>query len=292
MNSTGINTPKLDGLLMAEAVDGLYWAEAERQVARLVDHWGPKSPPAVYLLGHLSPDLWGRFTNSNRRPIIDREHDRLEVTYAISPDMRDFLARARLDWFERAVEPLLIALHSGEFSASGIREPGSQHGWQREVLPAGLFEAGHWVLFRKESRLIEVDRKGEDTGVAYSAVKVHRLDRGRAVPDGADGVQDAPTKGVPELNESGNASGPQAAPKEPPAYRTEFPGRPSIKNLVMRELERRARDGQMLGTVTAESEALAEWASVNHPDAPSSPRPRTIENQIRTKFRELARTKQ
>jgi len=308
VNSTGASIAKLDGPLIAEAIDSLYWSEAERQVARLVNHWGTKSPPAVYLLGHLGPAFWHRFTSANRQPAIDRENDRLEVTYAIGPDMRDFLARARLDWFEKAVEPLLTSLHSGEFSASGIREPGIQHGEHREVIPAGLFEAGHWVLFLKESRLIEVGRTGEETGVTYSAVKIHEPDRGRAVSDSADSARDAPAKGAspctvgnraertdgtrPELDESGDAGGPQAAPKEPPVYRTELPGRPSIKNLVWREFERRARDGQMQGTVTAESRALAEWASANHPDAPSLPTPRTIENQIRTKFRELARTKQ
>jgi hypothetical protein len=307
VSSPGINISELDGLLFADAVDRLYRSEAERQVARLVDHWGMKSPPAEYLLGHLGPAYWRRFASANRQPLVDRENDRLEVTHSIGTEMRDQLALARLDWFARAIEPLLITLHSGEFLATGIREPGSQHGWQRELIPAGLFEAGHWVLCRKESRLIEVDRKGEETGVAYSAVKIHGPSRRGAVPDSADATRAAPARGSspdttehraeitggppPELNKRLDRGGSQAVPKTAPAYRTELPGRPSIKNLILCELERRARDGQMLGTVTSESKALATWAAANHPDAPSLPTARTIENLIRMKFRELARTK-
>jgi hypothetical protein len=304
-----IHISEFDGLLFADAIDRLYQSEAEYQVERLVDHWGTKSPPAVYLLGHLGPAFWRRFTGANRQPLIDREGDRLALTHAIGQEMHDFLAQARLDWFTRAVEPLLIALHCGEFSAIGIREPGHQHGWQREPIPVGVFEMGQWAICREKSRLLPLDQHGNETGVVFGAVAIYRsprvgpeLRQSEPINAGADPMTPAATirdhatmaieARLPRPSTAKDAIDNEASdPIAPLSYRTGLPGRPSLKNLIQRELERRASTGEMLKTLAAESRALSDWAAANYSEAPSLPTSRSIENQIRTKYRELTPTK-
>jgi hypothetical protein len=305
MNSPAIDINQLDGLLFAEAVDRLYRSEAERQVARLVDHWGENAPKAVHLLAHLNPAYWSRFASAKSQPLVDRQNDPLVVTYAIGPEMRDYLALARLKWFENAVEPLLAALRSGDVSATGIREPGNIHGWQRQPIPVGLFEVGRWELCRDGSRLIELDQCGKETGTAFSAAKIHRsLDAGakfnRSDPTNAEAAGRAPARVI--HNHTGIATEAQLAPSstaedtlssgtshpsEPLGDRTGFPGRPSLNNLILCELERRASTDEMRETPAAEGRTLAEWAAATYPKSPYLPTPRTVENQIRTKFREL-----
>jgi hypothetical protein len=67
-------------------------------------------------------------------------------------------------------------------------------------------------------------------------------------------------------------------------YKTGLPGRGTIAHLIIREFERRLAADECQAPLAAEARALRDWASVKHRKAPT-PTPRTIENQIRAKYR-------
>ncbi|ASP32241.1 hypothetical protein [Labrenzia sp. VG12] len=67
-----------------------------------------------------------------------------------------------------------------------------------------------------------------------------------------------------------------------------FPGRPSIMNAIVQELERRYENEEMLDTLAAESRVLEAWASENH-SGQQTPKTSSIENGIRTVYRQLKR---
>ena len=69
-----------------------------------------------------------------------------------------------------------------------------------------------------------------------------------------------------------------------------FPGRPSIKHLILAELKRRAEAGETLPAVGKEAQALHEWAAEHHPQA-QTPGIGAIENFIRDSHRRLRSTK-
>lgn len=73
-------------------------------------------------------------------------------------------------------------------------------------------------------------------------------------------------------------------------YRSGLPGRPTVKQLIIAEFDRRMSSGQALGSLPAEARELSDWAFTNHPQAPA-PSPRTIENQIRERHRRFFRRK-
>jgi hypothetical protein len=69
-------------------------------------------------------------------------------------------------------------------------------------------------------------------------------------------------------------------------YKSGLPGKPTIKHLVLAEFERRAGAGDAEKTLEKEAAVLRLWASKEHREA-STPSARTIENQIRPRYREL-----
>jgi hypothetical protein len=79
-------------------------------------------------------------------------------------------------------------------------------------------------------------------------------------------------------------------PEAPDPYRNGFPGRPSIRHLILAEFERRAQAGEMLPEVGKEAQALQKWAAENHPKA-RPPTRGAIENLIRDSHRKLRSTK-
>ncbi|UDL87216.1 hypothetical protein LGH82_18635 [Mesorhizobium sp. PAMC28654] len=71
------------------------------------------------------------------------------------------------------------------------------------------------------------------------------------------------------------------------ATKTGAPGRPALSmHLILDELERRADNGTMKIKVGEESVELVAWLRDKHPQSPR-PKPKTVENQIRDRFRTL-----
>ncbi len=68
--------------------------------------------------------------------------------------------------------------------------------------------------------------------------------------------------------------------------RTGAPGRPTSMHLIFDELERRADRGTIERGVGKEARALVAWLTSEHPMQPR-PKPKTVENQIRIRYREL-----
>jgi hypothetical protein len=66
-------------------------------------------------------------------------------------------------------------------------------------------------------------------------------------------------------------------------YRTGAPGRPTSRQLIEGEFDRRVAAGDVLSTLAAEAKHLESWLQLEHPDAPSMTA-RTIENTIRDKY--------
>ena len=72
--------------------------------------------------------------------------------------------------------------------------------------------------------------------------------------------------------------------------RTAMPGRPSSAHLIIPQLELRATAGTMEKTCTGEGAALSAWHAQEHPSQPRV-RPKSVENMIRPRYRELKPTK-
>lgn len=66
-------------------------------------------------------------------------------------------------------------------------------------------------------------------------------------------------------------------------YRDGYPGRPTIKHLILAEFCRRREADECQPTLKAEAEALQNWAKENH-RKPKTPSVKTIENQIRSPY--------
>lgn len=77
----------------------------------------------------------------------------------------------------------------------------------------------------------------------------------------------------------------------PETAKTGAPGRPALSmHLIFDELERRAKAGTLASKVGDESVQLVAWLKEMHADMPR-PKPKTVENQIRDRFRELKHPK-
>ena len=68
-------------------------------------------------------------------------------------------------------------------------------------------------------------------------------------------------------------------------YRTGAQGRPTIRHLICKQFDQRARLGEVLQTLAAEARALHDWAEKTHAEAPSTTA-KTIENNIRSAYRQ------
>lgn len=67
-------------------------------------------------------------------------------------------------------------------------------------------------------------------------------------------------------------------------YRSGSPGRPSSKNLILREFEQRRKDQRALPKLADEAKELREWLDAYHPYAPQVTE-KTIKNNIRGEHR-------
>lgn len=72
----------------------------------------------------------------------------------------------------------------------------------------------------------------------------------------------------------------------PDEYHSGLPGRPGIMHLILPELTRRAKAGELRPKVTDEARCLQEWFAGEHPQLPQRSA-RTIEQKIRAKYKKL-----
>jgi hypothetical protein len=75
----------------------------------------------------------------------------------------------------------------------------------------------------------------------------------------------------------------------PVAMSTGTAGRPTSKHLLLKEMERRWRTGEMLAYLSREAAYLLKWLVEMHPTSPQ-PTAGSIENAVRARFRELRST--
>jgi hypothetical protein len=75
-----------------------------------------------------------------------------------------------------------------------------------------------------------------------------------------------------------------------PMTHTGAAGRPSSMNLVEQEMERRAAEGSLAPTIADEARQLSERMKLIYPSLPT-PKPKTIANSLREKYRSLRRSK-
>jgi len=76
-------------------------------------------------------------------------------------------------------------------------------------------------------------------------------------------------------------------PQEPPNYSTGAPGRPTSRQLVEIEMERRATAGEMItASMAQEAAALSAWLKREHPGAPQMT-PKTIQCVMASRYRTL-----
>jgi hypothetical protein len=76
------------------------------------------------------------------------------------------------------------------------------------------------------------------------------------------------------------------ANKQPADYRTGFAGHPSSMHLIEAEMCRRGASGEILSTLKAECEHLAQWQRHAHPNAPPA-KAKSIGNGLRQVYNEL-----
>ena len=69
-------------------------------------------------------------------------------------------------------------------------------------------------------------------------------------------------------------------------YRTGVAGRPTSRDLVKPEMQRRAEEGKLSSTLAAEVRALLDWLQREHPDAPRLSQS-AAQNALRDHYREL-----
>jgi hypothetical protein len=163
----------------------------------------------------------------------------------------------RRDQARRAlVRDLIGRLRSGELIATGYEEPLSL-GSARRPIPVEL-----WQILRPRFKI----SAASGAGLTISGILIQSAD---AKPQASEGPVRSGDRGDLETI-------PQARP----------PGRPSIMPEIEAEMRRRAAEEQLLGSLRAESEALAEWTRANHPDRPP-PKARSIARQLASVYREL-----
>lgn len=79
-------------------------------------------------------------------------------------------------------------------------------------------------------------------------------------------------------------NGPLSGPET--TYRTGVAGRPTSKDLVKREMQRRAEKGDLSSSLAAEIRKLRDWLKRQHPDAPQLTQS-ALQNALRDDYRKL-----
>ena len=151
-------------------------------------------------------------------------------------------------------------LRSGELVATGYEEPLSL-GSELRPVPADL-----WRSLRPNFK------NSTATGAGLKLT-------GILVQNAGDGP--APVSSTDQISGAGTMEGDPA-----PTFAVRPPGRPSLMREIEAEMRRRATAGQLLGSLRAESEALAYWARTTH-RGERAPQPKSIAKQLGGRYREL-----
>ncbi len=157
-------------------------------------------------------------------------------------------------------QDFLGRLRSGELIATGYEEPLSL-GSERKLVPVDLWRALR-PNFEKST--------ATGAGLKLSGILVRK---------GVDAP--APVPSIEQISEAGAIEG------EPePRFEVRPPGRPSRMREIEAEMRRRAAAKQLLGSLRAESEALAHWARRTH-GQDEAPKPKSIAKQLGAVYRDL-----
>jgi hypothetical protein len=161
-------------------------------------------------------------------------------------------------------QDFLGRLRSGELVATGYEEPLSL-GIERRPVPADV-----WRSLRPNFK----NSTATGAGLKLTGILVHTAEDAPA-----------PVSSTDQISEAGAIEG------EPePTFEVRPPGRPSRMREIEAEMRRRATAGQLLGSLRAESEALAHWARTTQ-RGERAPQPKSIAKQLGGRYREL-KTKQ
>jgi hypothetical protein len=197
------------------------------------------------------------------------EHQILTALYECRE--MDFAARRR--WKAAALR-FMRYLHQGMFTPSAIGNDGMvyevpAHLWASEYAE-DLFDNGGYLEVRTGQFAVPRGLIQSDTAtVLFNRDDLQRL--------------------ITEINEGDIPPAvPVVTTEHADRYHTGLPGRPTIGHLIEAELRRRITAGECQATVTAEAQALREWAISTHPDAPAATAG-TIENLIRSPYNALFR---
>jgi hypothetical protein len=117
------------------------------------------------------------------------------------------------------------------------------------------------------------DSDGEWAECADGKIRLRCADIEREFPDGDITKQD---------------SGPEAAPAGPP-YMTGVAGRPSSRDLVRQQMQHRAEEGKLCGSLAEEIRELREWLKKCHPGA-ARPTAKALANGLRHEYNKLKRS--
>jgi hypothetical protein len=151
-------------------------------------------------------------------------------------------------------------LRSGELVATGYEEPLSL-GSERRPVPAAL-----WRSLRPNFK----NSTATGAGLKLTGILVQTAEDAPA-----------PVSSTDQISEAGTIEGDPA-----PTFAVRPPGRPSLMREIEAEMRRRATAGQLLGSLRAESEALAHWARTTH-RGERAPQPKSIAKQLGGRYREL-----
>jgi hypothetical protein len=265
------NFSELAGKSLAEVIDSLYTKRAEKETTDLIERWGDQSPSSAYLLPFVGRSFWAGFGPLRRRPSIVHSDDPLKVTYKIPREMYEWLFEERLEWFDKATEPFLLALKTSMVSVTGISEPAENTSWDRQLIPMGFFEVGRWELQHENSRLLALDSAGAPTGVSYIACQLAAPAKQPANPGKIEGTG---TLSAGNIRDSDND-------------KTGFPGRPSLMEWVVALLEERAEQGLLANRLKTECAEILKSLKVRHPGESQYPGEKAIANHIRHRFNQI-----
>jgi hypothetical protein len=183
----------------------------------------------------------------------------------------NFVARRR--WKATAIQ-FMRYLHQGMLTPSALASNGvtyevPAHLWASENAE-DLFDSGGHLEVRNGQLAVPRGLIQTDT----ATVLVNGNDLQQLISAISDG--DIPS------------GAPAVTTEQVDRYRTGLPGRPTISHLIEAELRRRIAAGECEATLSAEAQALRQWAISTHPNAPP-PSTGAIENRIRTPYNALFR---
>jgi hypothetical protein len=184
--------------------------------------------------------------------------------------------RRRQAIVQRCRELLHGGLPSIAFGSDGRSYKVPTHIWAADGAEE-IFDTGVLLVQDGEVKFRRGQTQGDDTAIVLvksADLKnvVKRLEAGESLTT------------LAPLEEPTGTSSPETEPDY--QYRSGYPGRPSIKDLIQKEFTRRANGDECAGSLAEEARQLVAWVTQTHPDAPQKPKATTIENQIRDQYRQ------